>query len=123
MNQLGNFIEQKRKERGLSLRNFADMCNISHSYLDNLEKGVDVRSGKPVSPTIETLQKLASGLNLFLIELLKAGGYINSSDNASNFTKINDDELIGSIRKTSDLSSEDKRDLTEVIKLFIKKVR
>ena len=124
MNQLGNFIEQKRKERGLSLRNFADMCNISHSYLDNLEKGVDVRSGKPVSPTIETLQKLASGLNLSLIDLLKAGGYINSSDNALNFTKVNDDELISFIREISpDLSPEDKRDLTEVIKLFIKKVR
>jgi transcriptional regulator with XRE-family HTH domain len=124
MNQLGNFIEQKRKELGLSLRSFADMCNISHSYLDNLEKGVDVRSGKPVSPTIETLQKLASGLNLSLIDLLKAGGYINSSDNASNFTKVNDDELIIFIREISpDLSPEDKRDLTKVIKLFIKKAR
>lgn len=124
MNQLGKFIKQKRKELGLSLRDFAEMCEISHSYLDNLEKGRDARSGKPVSPTIETLQKLAFGLKISLIEILRIGGFIDSSLDQNNSVAINDDELVSFIREISPkLSPEEKEDLKEVIRIFVKKAK
>lgn len=124
MNQLGKFIRQKRKELGLSLREFAEMCEISHSYLDNLEKGWDARSGKPISPTIETLQKLASGLKISLIEILRIGGFIDSSLDQNNSVAINDDELVSFIREISPkLSPEEREDLKEVIRLFVKKTQ
>lgn len=124
MNQLGKFIKQKRKELGLSLRDFAEMCEISHSYLDNLEKGRDARSGKPVSPTIETLQKLASGLKITIVEILRIGGFIDSSLDQNNQIGINDDELVSFIREISPkLSPEEREDLKEVIRLFVKKIQ
>lgn len=122
MNQLGKFIELKRKELGLSLRAFAEMCEISHSYLDSLEKGMDARSRKPVSPTIETLQKLALGLKMSLIEVLRVGGFIDSSLGQNNSVVINDDELVSFIREISPkLSPEERVDLKEVIRIFVKK--
>lgn len=124
MNQLEKFIRQKRKELGLSLREFAEMCEISHSYLDNLEKGRDARSGKPISPTIETMQKLASGLKISLIEILRIAGFIDSSLDQNNSVAINDDELVSFIREISPkLSPEEREDLKEVIRLFVKKTQ
>lgn len=49
-----------RKLRGnMSLRDFAKKCDISHTTIDNLEKGIDFRTGKPVQAKITTLQKIA----------------------------------------------------------------
>ncbi|AVX21639.1 Helix-turn-helix [Carboxydocella sporoproducens DSM 16521] len=72
MDKLGEYIRNKRKERGLSLRECARMCDISHSYLDSLEKGKDPRTNKPVSPTIDTLKKISKGLGVPINELLEA---------------------------------------------------
>lgn len=70
MDSLGPFIQKKRKERGLSLRDFSVLCGLSHSYLDSLEKGKDPRTSKPVSPTIDTIKKLAKGLGLPINDLI-----------------------------------------------------
>lgn len=122
MNQLSKFISGKRQELGLSLRGFAEMCGISHSYLDSLEKGVDARTGKPVSPTIETLEKLAAGLKISLVDLLNYGGYIDPADSSIGFNQMIDDELMKLIQEISPkLAPDDRRDLTEVIKIFVRK--
>ena len=62
--QIGEII---RKARGdVSLRNFANKCGISHTYLDDIEKGYDHNTKKEISITIETLKKLsiATGLSV-----------------------------------------------------------
>lgn len=69
-NQLGKFIHQKRLEKNLSLREFAKLCEISHTHLDSIEKGMDYRTGKPVNITNETLSKLASALGVSPQQLL-----------------------------------------------------
>jgi transcriptional regulator with XRE-family HTH domain len=74
-NKLGKYIEQRQKELDLSLRELADRCGLSHSYIDSLKKGIDPRTSKPVSPTIETMDKLAKGLNVTLFQLLVVSGY------------------------------------------------
>jgi len=71
METLGSFIQKERKKRRLSLREFADLCDLSHSYVDSLEKEKDARTGKPVSPTVETVKKLAKGLQLPIQDLIE----------------------------------------------------
>ena len=39
MSEFGNFISNKRKEKGISLRMMAKDLNISISYLSDLEQG------------------------------------------------------------------------------------
>jgi len=72
MNPLGDFIKKNREDKGLSLREFAKRCDLSHSYIDSLEKGYDGKTKKPVSPTLETIEKLAIGLNIMATELFLA---------------------------------------------------
>lgn len=72
---LGEMVRGNRVKRKLSLRGFAFMCGINHSYLSGIEKGI------PYSLTVETLQKLASGMRISLFELMTKAGY---------FTKCNE---------------------------------
>ena len=53
VNNLGQYLQNERNKRNMSLREFSKYLGISHSYLNKLENGVDSRTGKPVSPTIE----------------------------------------------------------------------
>lgn len=70
MNRFGVFIKNERLRRDMSLRAFADKCGISHTHLDAIEKGVDFRTKKKVSISVETFLKLAKCLNIEPIKLL-----------------------------------------------------
>lgn len=79
MKTLGDLIKEYREEHSLSLRDFANLCEVSHSYVDKLEKGIDPRSGKPVEPTLDVIEKLAKALGLSLESLLRNIGKLGDS--------------------------------------------
>jgi transcriptional regulator with XRE-family HTH domain len=60
-NKLGKFLIEKQGD--MSLREFAKKLDISHTYLDSLEKGYDNRTKKPVRITVDTLSKIAEALD------------------------------------------------------------
>ena len=62
MTELGDYLKQRRGD--ISLREFAKRIGISHTHLDSIEKGYDYRSKKAVSISLETIEKIADGLNL-----------------------------------------------------------
>lgn len=65
---LGKIIRQLRGE--LSLRDFASKCDVSHTTIDNLEKGVDFRTGKPTQVKMTTLKKIADACNVSVSYIL-----------------------------------------------------
>lgn len=69
---LGDLIKKYRTEKKLSLRDFAQRCNLSYTYIAALEKNIDSRTGKPISPTLDTVKYVAKGMNLSIEDLLKA---------------------------------------------------
>lgn len=77
MKTLGMIIREYRQERNLSLREFATRCQLSHSYIDKLEKGIDPRNGKPVEPTLAVIEKIAKAINKDKTDLLEEIGYLN----------------------------------------------
>ena len=79
-NRLGIFIKQRRNKKSLSLREFGNLCGISHTHIDSIEKGKDFRTGKPVRITNETLEKLANVLNVSCSYLLSLS--LNKDDNS-----------------------------------------
>ncbi|MEG2687071.1 MAG: helix-turn-helix transcriptional regulator [Christensenellaceae bacterium] len=110
-NYLGDYIKNYRKLHSMSLRDFAERANISHTHIDSLEKGFDFRTGKPVRLTNETIQKLASVLNvdeaeLFLLSINKKADINEKED--SFFSKLNLD----------DLSNDSKQKVLEYIKML-----
>lgn len=77
-NKLGNFLKEKRGS--MSLRDFANKLDISHTYLDSLEKGYDNRNKKPVRVTVDTLSKISKALDEpleKLVALSENKDYIN----------------------------------------------
>ena len=80
VNNLGQYLQNERNKRNMSLREFSKYLGISLSYLNKLENGVDSRTGKPVSPTIEMLNDISKSLHVSLEYLLEMAGYVKNSN-------------------------------------------
>lgn len=70
MSLLGEYVREKRNEKGYSLRECAKLCNMSHTRIDVIEKGMDTSTGKKPEVTTDTLIKLAKGLNIDVLKLI-----------------------------------------------------
>lgn len=68
--KLGEIIKNYRAAHRLSLRDFATQCGTSHSYISMLEDGKNSKTGEPIIPTISTLKKIATALEMPLNDLL-----------------------------------------------------
>lgn len=76
MKTLGQLIKDYRQSHdNMSLRDFAGKCGVSHSYIDKLEKGIDTRTGKPVVPTLDTIEKISKALNMPVEQVLMEIGF------------------------------------------------
>jgi len=67
MNTFGNYIKQLRN--GISIRESAKNIGISHTYLDSLEKGFDIRTNGKRSPSVVTVYKIAKYYNVEIEKL------------------------------------------------------
>ena len=57
-NEFGKFLQQKRKELGISQRVFAKMVGISYSYISSIE------TGKRSAPSAKIIRNMERELNL-----------------------------------------------------------
>lgn len=67
--KIGEVIYQYRTKHDMSMADFAKASGHSRSYIWLLEKGYHQRSGKPVSPTTETMQKIANAMHITVDDL------------------------------------------------------
>lgn len=77
---LSKLISSFMDKRDLSLRDFATLCGLSHTYIDKLKKGFDSASQKPVEPTMDTLDRLAKAMGMALRDLLIKCEYIKEGE-------------------------------------------
>lgn len=68
---LGDLIKEYRNNNKLSLRDFAQKCGLSHTYISALEKNIDSRTGKPIAPTLDTVKYISKGMNISIEDILK----------------------------------------------------
>lgn len=68
--KLGAVLKNYREENGLSLRDFAKKSGVSNSYLSMLETGRQPQSGRPIVPTLTTLNKLAAAMCMRVDDLI-----------------------------------------------------
>lgn len=68
--KLSEIIRLYREQHGMSRREFGRKCGVSNAYISILESGVNPHSGEPLSPTVETYQKIAYAMGISLNELL-----------------------------------------------------
>lgn len=68
---LGNIVNQYRADNNLSMDEFAKRCSLSKGYISMIENGINPRNSKPIAPTLPSIMKIASAMNIELDELLK----------------------------------------------------
>lgn len=101
---LGDVVRNYRQENHLSLRTFGEMCGISHTTIDSIEKGYDPRTGKRVNITNMTFSKLADVLKIpvsVLVDLSVGvddlhrviGGWMTTSAMASVLAKDSKNDI------------------------------
>lgn len=90
MKTLGEILTQYMNENNLSLRDFAEKANISHTYVGKLQKGLDPRTNKPIEPTLDVIEKVAKAMNMTLQELLKSIGKIPSYSDSEYTIALHD---------------------------------
>ena len=66
---LSEIIVKYRMKNNFSQRQFAAKCDVSNGYIAMLERGVNPKTGKPITPTINQLKKISQGMGITLEEL------------------------------------------------------
>ena len=62
--QFGSQIAELRKQLNISQEELAERCGVHRTYIGSIERGEK-------SPTLNTIEKFARGLNVELIDLFK----------------------------------------------------
>ena len=70
--KLGDIIKSYRERHGFSQRRMADLIGCSYTYVGMLEKGINSKTKKPVSPTIDFFKRAADAMCMDLDTLLKS---------------------------------------------------
>ena len=68
---LGDIIRSYRETNNITLGEFANACSLSKGYISMLENNINPRNNKPISPTLPSMAKVASGMGIDLDTLLK----------------------------------------------------
>lgn len=104
-NTFGEYVKRKRTELDLSLRSFGEKCGLSHTHIDSIEKGYDFRTGKKVSITNETTNKIASALGVDSSALYLLSLYSDSDKFNFYYDSNEADEIRGKCDTTLKSSS------------------
>ncbi len=75
---LGQFLEQLRGK--MTLREAAAKSGLSHTYIRDIELGVNRKTKAPIKPSPETLKSLAKAYDYPFIDLMKKAGHLQSED-------------------------------------------
>ena len=78
--EIGEIIRTLRGNS--SLREFAKKCDVSHTTIDNIEKGIDFRTGKPVLIKMATIEKIAGACNVSISDIIGGDNQASSAKSA-----------------------------------------
>ena len=91
--RLGEIIQQYRARNKLSMGDFAKMSNLSRPYISMLEANRNSNGGKPIAPSIETLQKVSLAIGISFDKLLRMLGDEEIDVSSSVYTEAEKEVL------------------------------
>jgi transcriptional regulator with XRE-family HTH domain len=106
MEALGSFIRTQRKLADLSLRELAEMTEVSNPYLSQLERGLH-------QPSVRVLKAIANALNVSAETLLVQAGLLDNDAEAGG-TAVAGSSVESAIRTDPILSDDQKEALINV---------
>jgi len=106
MNYLGRYLKKRLNELRMSEREISARCGISHSYLNQLIKGVNPSTKRNISPTLVTFEKLAKGFGVSVDYLQKISRGIKTNETGNNGNNYYSPYLIKQINDFQDFMLE-----------------
>jgi transcriptional regulator with XRE-family HTH domain len=106
MEALGSFIRTQRKLADLSLRELAEMTEVSNPYLSQLERGLH-------QPSVRVLKSIANALNVSAETLLVQAGLLEDDGQEAD-AGVAGTSVESAIRNDADLSDDQKEALVNV---------
>jgi transcriptional regulator with XRE-family HTH domain len=103
---LGSYLRAQRRLANLSLRQMADMAQISNPYLSQIERGLH-------EPSVHVLRSLAKALNVSAETVLEQAGLIAEPDSSAEGV-----DTEAAIRSDTQLSEEQKLALLAVYRSY-----
>lgn len=112
------YVYNYRKQHGLSMQAFGQMCGLSRAYISILEKGINPTTGKSFVPTLDTLKKIAEATSSDLDTLLamlddSQSVIVNSVTPAPALSLTQQEETL--IKKYRQLDADGKRIIDEQV--------
>jgi transcriptional regulator with XRE-family HTH domain len=107
MSDLGEFIRLQRQLSHLSLRQLAELSDVSNAYLSQLERGL-------YQPSAQVLKSLAGALELSAEELYRRAGLLDDNGEDGAPPSVED-----AIRLDETLTAEQKEALIGVYRGFV----
>lgn len=99
---LGELVKKARKDKKLSARKLAELCEVSHTEINNIEKGIRVR------PAVLTLKGFEKYLGLDYAQLCRLVGY------SEDTIKYGDENIIVSYEKYDKILQDYRREIEHV---------
>jgi transcriptional regulator with XRE-family HTH domain len=130
--EFGRYMEKLRLEAGFNTQ--ASLSKASGVWASTIKR---IEDGDTKTPNFETLKKMAPHLKVPYAQLLKVAGFLDpakdakgnpigfdSADNVNTESISNEDaELVAFMRRAgTTLTPEEKRDLLDLAKIFLKQV-
>ena len=81
---LGEIIKSYRKEHRMSMDAFAKASSLSKAYISMLEKNLNPKTGKPITPSLQCLQQVADGMKIEYRVLIDMMNDNNNAETESN---------------------------------------
>lgn len=96
---LGELVKKTRKDKKLSARKLAELCEVSHTEINNIEKGIRMR------PAVLTLKGFEKYLGLDYAQLCRLVGY------SEDTIKYGDENIIVSYEKYDKILQDYRREI------------
>jgi transcriptional regulator with XRE-family HTH domain len=113
---LSEIVKNYRNINHLSMQEFADRCGLSKGYISMLEKGQHPQNARKLVPTIETLAKIAKGMNTDIDTFISALDFDTFVKvNAEQDTDVDFFESISVLRSACDVITEQDKAIIKII--------
>lgn len=107
LQNLGDFIRERRKAAEYSLRDLAERAKVSNPYLSQIERGLH-------TPSVRVLKAIASALNISAETLLVQAGLLEGEAEQSEGPSVED-----AVRGDQRLTDEQKAAILAVYRSYI----
>lgn len=116
---LGDIVKNYRESHGYSMETFASLCGLSKGYISILESNKSPRTKKPLSPSLDTFNRIASAMGLSLDQLMEMCDENQSVSLAEPSVSVFDENTQRLISFTRNMTEDEKRQLLLAARLIV----